>query len=862
MTDSAAAEQRDNDELDLHLNSENSLAHQNESNDDNGDDEENNNIDDDDDEDDETIEFEIEIVSNDSSSKPSSSTDLRDESDDGDANNSLAAQELQLDSKSQIINEPTPIVDITNSTSAQSQQQSTTATAAELVDDEVDGTNEQQQDESISPSPNQLDYEEPEFELEIVSDDSVGHLSDSPQTEDDDNTKAATSIEITNNEIEIKIKILPETSDQGEDDEDRTVDQNDESEKLDSEESSAMKLKEEDSLAGGEILAENAQQIVTNDDLSIKSPPDRTSGSGDAVSAVAAAAAAAHVELFATTSELDAHGQSSSSSCTESTVGGERGDGGISKECSVPMESVGSRNIREIYKVLNSDSVLIVGCRPESVTEAELTATACGLREPEAKLQTVFEEPEVDQSGPAANSCTLPESTTATSDERPPTSQSPEITIEHPPEVEVEVDDTEAASFARDDRPAGPLPLLEAATATATRGRNSSDESASPDDLEWEFDNEPAFERRNVQVKRGKNPREEYELGNELGRGKFGTVFRCTHLESGRKLAAKFVLTRRKEDREDVEREVDIMSRLQHKRLLQLYDAFDNGTDEMCLVTELVEGGELFERIVDDDFDLTEKKAAIFMRQICEGVEYMHSLNIVHLDMKPENILCISRTGNRIKLIDFGLARQLLPNEALRVMFGTPDFAAPEVLCYDTVSLATDMWSVGVICYVLLSGLSPFMGNNDMETMANVTRATYDFDEAAFDPISELAKDFIAKLLVKDQSNRLKPNECLRHPWLARGGLQLEAAVRERRKSIAIESQLGDAAAAAATTAVGPSAISADQLERLNALVSSITVSLDKRNLKKYVVRRKWHKTVHAIMALGRMGAKLKSLIP
>lgn len=382
------------------------------------------------------------------------------------------------------------------------------------------------------------------------------------------------------------------------------------------------------------------------------------------------------------------------------------------------------------------------------------------------------------------------------------------------------------------------------------------------EDLEQEFDNEPVFERRQVEVKRNRNVRDEYELGEELGRGRFGTVRKCVEkCENGRELAAKFVNMRRREDREDVEREVYIMSLLQHKRLLQLYDAFDNGKDEMCLITELIEGGELFERIIDDDFDLTEKKAAIFMRQICQGVEYMHSQQVVHLDMKPENILCVSKTGNRIKLIDFGLARQLNLNESLRVMFGTPDFAAPEVLAYDIVSFATDMWSVGVICYVLLSGLSPFMGNNDIETMANVTKATYDFDDKAFEPISDLAKDFISKLLVREQGKRLKPNECLQHPWLQRGGIQLEANIRSRRESMVISMLQNNT-----TNNVLNETILASNLEQHQQLLNDngdivtppLLLSLDKRNLKKYVIRRKWHKTVHAIMALGRMGANLK----
>jgi len=188
----------------------------------------------------------------------------------------------------------------------------------------------------------------------------------------------------------------------------------------------------------------------------------------------------------------------------------------------------------------------------------------------------------------------------------------------------------------------------------------------------------------------------------------------------------------------------------------------------------------------------------------------MHQKLIMHLDMKPENILCVTRTGNRIKLIDFGLARRYDPNTKLQVMFGTPDFAAPEVLGYDRVTPAADMWSVGVICYVLLSGLSPFMGNSDLETMTNVTKAIYDFDDESFDPISAEAKDFISKLLIKDPNRRLKPNDCLNHKWLAK------TPVKKGK-----------------------------------------TTKLSKTKLKKYVVRRRWQKAVTAIMALRRMGANL-----
>nr|XP_023025574.1 myosin light chain kinase, smooth muscle-like [Leptinotarsa decemlineata] len=209
-----------------------------------------------------------------------------------------------------------------------------------------------------------------------------------------------------------------------------------------------------------------------------------------------------------------------------------------------------------------------------------------------------------------------------------------------------------------------------------------------------------SFPHRDVQIQRGVDPKDLYSLESEIGRGKFGTVYRCTEKSTGLSLAAKFIGCPKKEDRRNVEREIDIMRALQHPRLIQIYDAFENGK-VMTVILELIEGGELFERVIDDDFILTEKSCTIFMRQICEGVAFIHKQRILHLDMKPENILCLTKTGNRIKIIDFGLARKFDPDKKLQVLFGTPEFVAPEVVNFDEIGYGTDMWSVGVICYVL-----------------------------------------------------------------------------------------------------------------------------------------------------------------
>ncbi|XP_040564116.1 uncharacterized protein [Lepeophtheirus salmonis] len=287
------------------------------------------------------------------------------------------------------------------------------------------------------------------------------------------------------------------------------------------------------------------------------------------------------------------------------------------------------------------------------------------------------------------------------------------------------------------------------------------DENEPIGDLKSEFDH------RQVVIKRNRDVRTEYEMLHEIGRGKFGRVMKCRDFDTPDKYyAAKFVHTTRRDDRRNVEREVEIMNSLKHPKLLQLFDAYDNGRNEMCILTEYIGGGELFDRVIEDEFVLTEKACIAFMKQILQGIEYIHSQQIVHLDLKPENILCHTKTGNRIKIIDFGLARRYEPMKKLQVLFGTPEFVAPEVVNFEPIGYATDMWAVGVICYVLLSGLSPFMGDTDLETMANVTIAEYDYDDEVFDNVSDYAKDFIDKLLMKEKGKRYSCKSCLQHPWL------------------------------------------------------------------------------------------------
>ncbi|XP_041752786.1 myosin light chain kinase family member 4-like, partial [Coregonus clupeaformis] len=251
-----------------------------------------------------------------------------------------------------------------------------------------------------------------------------------------------------------------------------------------------------------------------------------------------------------------------------------------------------------------------------------------------------------------------------------------------------------------------------------------------------------------------------------LGGGSFGQVHKCMENSSGLTLASKIIKARSQKEKEVVKNEIMVMNQLDHANLIQLYAAYESRND-IILVLEYVDGGELFDRIIDENYTLMELDTVMFIRQICEGLQHMHKIYILHLDLKPENILCVSRVTNKIKIIDFGLARKYNPREKLQVNFGTPEFLAPEVVNYDFVSFNTDMWSLGVITYMLLSGLCPFLGDNNNETLNNILACQWNFDEEEFTDISEEAKDFISKLLIVNKSWRIGASEALRHPWLS-----------------------------------------------------------------------------------------------
>ncbi|XP_054715944.1 serine/threonine-protein kinase 17A-like [Uloborus diversus] len=256
-----------------------------------------------------------------------------------------------------------------------------------------------------------------------------------------------------------------------------------------------------------------------------------------------------------------------------------------------------------------------------------------------------------------------------------------------------------------------------------------------------------------------------------FARGKFATVRRCKHKDSGIEYAAKYMRKRRRASdvRHEILHEAHVLElSIQHPHIVQLHEVYETPS-EIILVLELVPGGEL-QRVLDDEEVVPEKEASRLLRQILSGVCFLHEHKIAHLDLKPQNLLLTKPFPNcEVKLCDFGISRLITKGIEIREIVGTPDYVAPEVLHYEPISLPTDMWSIGILTYVLLSGHSPFGGDTKQETFCNITRGTLEFPSDLFGTVSNNAKDFIRRLLVREPSERMSAKECLSHPWLYDG---------------------------------------------------------------------------------------------
>jgi len=255
-----------------------------------------------------------------------------------------------------------------------------------------------------------------------------------------------------------------------------------------------------------------------------------------------------------------------------------------------------------------------------------------------------------------------------------------------------------------------------------------------------------------------------YDFGDELGRGGFSIVKKAIKKETGDVFAVKIIEKNQSEEElQLLQREIDIMQKLDHKNIISLEEVYDE-KDTIYLVMELVQGGELFDQIVSRG-TYSEADAAHIVRQILEAVDYMHGNGIAHRDLKPENLLCSGDENNTIKVTDFGLSKDF-GSASLRTSCGTPDYVAPEVLRGQPYDNSVDIWSIGVITYILLCGFPPFYGNTDQQIFEKILKADYDFPSPDWDQITPEAKDFIKKILIHDPSKRPSAPECIESDWI------------------------------------------------------------------------------------------------
>ncbi|CAG9464081.1 unnamed protein product [Pedinophyceae sp. YPF-701] len=294
-----------------------------------------------------------------------------------------------------------------------------------------------------------------------------------------------------------------------------------------------------------------------------------------------------------------------------------------------------------------------------------------------------------------------------------------------------------------------------------------------------------------------------YNLGAKLGEGQFGIARQAVCKKTGRTMACKTIEKRKLacvEDVEDVRREVQIMNHLAgHSNIVKIEDSFEDRR-AVHIVMEMCSGGELFDRIVEAKH-YSEKKAADMARTIVEAVAYMHDMGVIHRDLKPENFLLVDNSADSpIKFTDFGLSVFFKEGDKFADTVGSAYYIAPEVLDRavnpKTRRLESrkpqyaekiDVWSCGVILYILLAGVPPFWGNNTDEIFEEILLGKLDLSSHPWDRISDGAKACIKRMLTRDPRKRPSASEMLRDPWLMKGGIapdrELDNVVAQRLKA-------------------------------------------------------------------------------
>lgn len=264
------------------------------------------------------------------------------------------------------------------------------------------------------------------------------------------------------------------------------------------------------------------------------------------------------------------------------------------------------------------------------------------------------------------------------------------------------------------------------------------------------------------------NITEEYDLLEQLGEGNFAKVRKARHNKTKKEVAVKMIDKRKiVSDRKQLIslfNEIVIMRNVQHPNIIKLLEVYETD-DKLCLIMQLVTGGELFDRIAELG-SYSERDASLTMLSLLRAIKYLHDKGIVHRDLKPENLLYESQDPiSPIMVSDFGLSKVMNEECMMQTCCGTPSYVAPEILKRTGYGPEVDIWSLGVVLFVLLCGYPPFYDENQNALFSQILAGSFEFLSPYWDPISDLAKDLIRHMICVDPQTRYSAAQALKHPW-------------------------------------------------------------------------------------------------
>ena len=262
--------------------------------------------------------------------------------------------------------------------------------------------------------------------------------------------------------------------------------------------------------------------------------------------------------------------------------------------------------------------------------------------------------------------------------------------------------------------------------------------------------------------------RDIYDCTKKLGKGGYGKVFQVKNKSTNKLYACKKLSKLNIKNLGKFQNEIEVLMKMDHPNIVKLYEVFESD-NSLYLIMEECYGGELFDRIlhrINTNNMYTEREACLLMKQIIGAIEYCHNNGITHRDLKPENLLYLkegSEEDNPLKIADFGLSQSINLKKMLTSKVGTSYYVPPEILAGNYTEKC-DIWSAGIILYILLSGEPPFNGPNDETIFARIKTYKYEFPEQKWSKISVEAKDLLTKMLIQEDK-RLSASQVLQHPW-------------------------------------------------------------------------------------------------